>query len=190
MPPVRRRLFASAVLVVGIASGCTRALARDTEKSWEAEPYVFLGRYANATDIDTSFGYGVRGGYHLKAIHELELSLDFASADDSALPGVTVDITKYSFDYARIILIKGHEKMTPFAGFGLGIINVDDGTDSADSTAFRAGGGFKYYFQPRLAMRFDVKLYRWHGNGHVTPSDPFFSVDASLGMSFLFGGPK
>ena len=191
MPPVRcRRLVASAVLIVGIAAGCTRALARDTEKSWEVEPFVLLGRYANATDFDTGYGYGVRGGYHLKAIHELELCLDWASADHKERPGVTVDISKYSFDYARILLIKGHEKMTPYATFGLGVINIDDGTDSADSTTFRAGGGFKYYFNPHLGMRFDVKLYRWHGNGHVTTSDPFFSVDATLGMNFLFGGPK
>jgi len=191
MPPVRcRRLFASAILIVGIAAGCTRTLARDTEKSWEVEPYVLVGRYANAADIDTGFGYGVRGGYHLKAIHELELSLDWVSADDTELPGVTIDISQYSFDYARILLIKGHEKMTPYVTMGLGLIKVDDGTESADSTAYRAGGGFKYYFQPRLALRFDAKVYRWHGNGHVTSSDPFFSLDISLGMSFLFGGPK
>jgi outer membrane protein with beta-barrel domain len=191
MPPVRcRRLFASAILIVGIAAGCTRTLARDTEKSWEVEPYVLVGRYANAADIDTGFGYGVRGGYHVKAIHELELSLDWVSADDTELPGVTIDVSQYSFDYARIFLIKGHDKMTPFASFGLGIINVDDGTESASSTSYRVGGGFKYYWQPRFALRFDVKVYRWHGNGHVTTSDPFFSMNVGLGVSFLFGGTK
>ena len=191
MLPVRRRaLVASLILILGIAVGRTDALARDTDKSWEFGPYVLVGRYANATSFDTSFGFGVRGGYHLRAIHVLEGSLDLTSADHKDVPGVSIDINKFSVDYVRVFLVKGHEKITPFASFGLGVTNVDDGTNSASSTSYRAGGGFKFYFKPRVGFRFDVKAYRWHGDGKVAPQDPFFSMDATFGVTFLVGGAK
>jgi len=190
MSPARRSLLAPLALILGFAAGRTDALARDTVKSWEVGGYTLIGRYAGGTGLDNGFGFGVRGGYHLKEIHELEGSLDRSSSDDQNLPGVSDDITKFNIDYVRIFLLKGHEKMTPFATFGVGVIKVDNGMESDSSTAYRTGGGFKYYFKPRVAFRFDVKLYRWHGDGNTVPQDPFFSMDATFGVAFLVGGAK
>ena len=39
-------------------------------------------------------------------------------------------------------------------------------------------------------LRFDVILWRWHGQGDLTPRDPYYSLDATLGASFLLGGAK
>jgi Outer membrane protein beta-barrel domain len=185
-----RTLLAPLVLILGIAGSRTDTLARDTEKSWEFGANALVSRYAAASTLDNGFGFGVRGGYHPKAIHELEGSLDRASADSTELAGVSYDITKLNFDYLRIFLVKGHEKMTPFASFGLGLTNVDNGSKSSTATSYRTGGGFKYFFKPRVGLRFDVKVYRWHGDNHVLPGQPFFSMDATLGATFLVGGAK
>lgn len=191
MPPVlSRRLIALLVLVLGTALGRSDALARDTEKAWEFGGYAMVSRFAESSNIDPGFGFGARGGYHFKAIHELEASLDLVTADDKALQGIEYDVTKFSVDYVRLFLIKGHEKMTPLASFGLGLVNVDDGTDSTSSTAYRVGGGFKYFFTPRVGFRFDVKVYRWHGDGDVLGRDPFFSMDSTFAVTFLAGGAK
>jgi len=191
MPSVRRRtLLAPLVLLLGIVSIGNEALARETDKSWEFGAYLPVSRYAAATDMDVGFGFGVRGGYHLKAIQALEGSFDSVSADHVNLPGVKFDVTKFSVDYVRVFFVKGHDKMTPFAAFGVGAINVDNGTDKGTSTGYRAGGGFKFFFKPRVGFRFDVRVYRWHGDGNVLPGRSFFAMDATLGATFLVGGAK
>jgi outer membrane protein with beta-barrel domain len=191
MPRLRHRvLFALLVLVLGIALDRTDVLARDTEKTWEVGGYALVGRYSASSNIDNGFGFGARGGYHFKATQVLEGSFDRASADNVDLKSVKYDINKLSFDFLRIFLVKGHEKMIPFASFGVGMINVDSGGDSTTSTAYRAGGGFKFFFKPRVGFRFDLKIYRWHGDGTVVPHDSFFSMDATFGATFLLGAPK
>ena len=191
MSPARCR-FLRTLLVVILAAGLDRtvALARDTDKSWELGAYLSMTRYAAGTRMDNSNGFGLRGGYHFKAVNELEGSLDLQSANDSKLKGVSYDITKISVDYVRNFLIKGHEKITPFATFGAGLIGFDNGDDNGTSSAYRVGGGFKYFFKPRVGFRFDVKLYRWHGDGTVLVRDPFFSADATFAVTFLVGGGK
>ncbi len=190
MSPVRRRPFALLVLILGTTLGRWDALARESDKSWEFGAYALVSRYAAASNIDNGFGFGARGGYHFKAIHELEGSLDRASAVNSNLSSISEDVSKLSVDYLRLFLLKGHEKITPFASFGVGVTNVDNGTDSTASTSYRFGGGFKYFFKPRAGFRFDLKIYRWHGDGNVVPQDPIFSVDFTFAATFLVGGAK
>ena len=191
MPSVRRRtLLAPLVLLLGIVSIRNDALARETDKSWEFGAYVPVSRYAAATDIDIGTEFGVRGGYHFKAIHLIEGSFDSVSADHVNLPGVKFDVHKFNVDYVRVFFVKGHEKMTPFASFGVGALNVDRGTDTGSSTAYRAGGGFKFFFKPRVGFRFDVKVYRWHGDGDVLQGRSFFAMDSTFGATFLVGGAK
>jgi len=191
MPSVRRpSLLASLVLLLGIVSIGNEALARETDKSWEFGAYAPVSRYAAATNIDVGSGFGVRGGYHFKATKVLEGSFDSVSADHVDLPGIKFDVNKFSVDYVRIFLVKGHDKMTPFASFGVGAINVDNGTDKGTSTGYRAGGGFKFFFKPRVGFRFDVKVYRWHGDGTVLAGRSYFAMDATFGATFLVGGAK
>jgi len=191
MSSVRRRtLLAPLVLLLGIVSIRNDALARDTEKSWEFGAYTPVSRYAASTDMDVGFGFGARGGYHFKATHVFEGSFDSVSADHVNLKGVKFDVQKFNVDYVRVLFVKGHEKMTPFATFGAGGINIDNGTKKGTSTAFRAGGGFKFFFKPRVAFRFDLKIYRWHGDGKVLLGRPYFAMDATFGATFLVGGAK
>lgn len=177
-------------LAIALLAGPPVAVARDAEKTWEFGPYAMVSRYNNATNFKSTPGFGARGAYHLKAIHEIEVDFDKATADHAQLKNIQFDVTKFGAGYVRNFLIKGHEKMTPFAMFGLGWVTVDDGTNSEGSTVYRTGGGFKYWFTPHVGFRFDARIWRWHGNGVVVVQDPFFSLDAILGMTFLTGGTK
>ena len=191
MSPARRRVLpACLVVILAAALGPAHVFARDTDKTWEFGAYVVSSKYAGGSHIDTGVGWGARGGYHFKAMHELEGSYDLVSANNSRVSGLTYDVTKISADYLRMYFIKGHEKMIPFATFGLGIIGIDNGTDSLSSTSIRFGGGFKYFVKPHGALRFDLRGYHWHGDGTVTNRDPFFSIDFTLAAAFLVGGGK
>jgi hypothetical protein len=189
MPLVRCRIvLVLLILVFATVLGAPEAIARDSDKSWEFGAYAMLSRYSNSTEFDSAPGFGVRGGYHYKAIHEFEGDFDKATADHATLPDVQFDVTKFSANYLRNYLLKGHEKMTPFAAFGLGFLKVDDGADSETSTVYKAGGGFKFWFTPHVGLRFDAKIWRWHGNGQVVVRDPFYSFDTTFAVAFLVGG--
>lgn len=188
MLPVRCRIVL--VLLALALATAPDAIARDTDKSWEFGAYAMASRYSNSTDFDSAPGFGIRGGYHIKAIHEFEADFDSATADHATDPNIKFDVTKFGASYLRMFLIKGHERMTPFATFGLGFMTVDDGTDSESSAVYRAGGGFKYWFTPHVGLRFDARIWRWHGKGEVVVRDPFYSFDATIGVTFLAGGTK
>lgn len=192
MPLVPRRRIVPVLLVLAVIliAGPPLALARDTDKSWEFGPYTMISRYSNSTNFDSALGFGARGAYHLKAIHEIEVDFDTATAEHATLQNVEFDVTKFGAGYLRNFMLKGHEKMTPFALFGLGFVTVDDGTDSESSAVYRAGGGFKYWFTPHVGFRFDARIWRWHGKGEVAVRDPFYCADAVFGMTFLAGGAK
>jgi hypothetical protein len=189
MSPARRRVL-SALLIVILAAALAPgpAIAKDMANAWEFGAYTLVSRYAGSAHMDNGVGWGVRGGYHRKATSEFEGSLDMLRSANVKISSIHYDVTKLSGDYLRNFLIKGHDKMIPFASLGLGIVKVDDGSDSTNSTAFRAGGGFKYFIKPRGGFRFDVKMYRWHGDGTVLPRDPLFSMDVSFAATFLVGG--
>jgi len=191
MSSARRRVLPALLVLILAAAFChADAFGRDTEKSWEFGGYALVSRYAGGTKINNGYGWGARGGYHVKAIHEFEGSFELLGADNNVLSSVKYDVTKLSADYLRIFLVKGHEKMTPFASFGVGVIGIDNGTDSLTSTSYRVGGGFKYFIKPRGGFRFDVKMYHWHGDGTLVLRDPFFSMDVSFAATFLVGGAK
>jgi hypothetical protein len=185
-----RILMMLPAFILGMCLSPPKALAGDTEKSWEFGGFLPYSHYAGGTHIDDGFGIGGRAGYHFKALHELEGSLDRVSADSKSVPGVSLDITKIRANYLHMFAMKGHEKISPTVSFGISLIQFDDGSDTASSAAYGGGGGFKYFFKPRIAFRFDVLIYRSNGDGTVVPRDPFFAMDTLLGVSFMVGGSK
>ncbi|HEU4401222.1 MAG TPA: outer membrane beta-barrel protein [Candidatus Polarisedimenticolia bacterium] len=193
-PAWRRYGIIPMLLVAGTILGGSPSLARDSDGAWEFGGYAFTAKYDNSSKIDNTPGFGVRGAYHFKAERELEIDYDRGTGDttDTNLPGVTYDVTKYTVNYLRNFIVKGSEKMVPFLSFGAGKIRVDrsDLSESVDRTLLRVGGGFKYFFSPRIAFRLDLKGYRWRGDPPVTPAPSFFSFDATVGVAVLVGGGK
>lgn len=176
------------LLVLGAIGSGSTAFARNEDGSWEVGAYFFNSTFDNESGIEDSQGVGIRAAYHLKAQHVLEIEIDSATGDHRFKPGVEVDTFKYSLSYLHNHFVKGHEKAIPYTTFGLGIIDVDDGTLSTDSTFYQFGGGVRYWLKEHFGIRFGAKMYRWRGDGNVAPSKGFFSFDISVGVTFLFGG--
>lgn len=191
MSPVRCRfMLVVPILMLATALGAGASYARDSEKQWEFGAFGTESRYSNSTNVKSAGGYGLRVGYHLKANVEFELDYDKASSDSVNVANVSYDITKYVPTVLRIFHPKGHDKMAPFVVFGLGRLGIDSQAASENSTVYKAGGGMKYFFSPHIGIRFDAFLWRWHGHGEILPRNPFYSFDANLGVTFLFGGAK
>ena len=179
---------AALIAVLGLAGGSARAQAK--EGAWEAAGYLVHTLYNNQTRIGDSTGFGVRGGYYVRAASEIELEYDRSSANSDVDSDVTFDITKISFNYLHSFKPKRNGKLLPLFTFGLGAMNIDDGTHNANSPLFRAGGGLRYYLTPRLNFSFQGRMYRWHGGGDVTIQDSYYSLDLTVGLGYVFGGGK
>ena len=184
----RRTGVALLLLLLGAIASTTTAFARNEDGSWEVGAYIFNTSFDNESEIEDSQGGGIRGAYHFKAEHALEIEIDNATGDHRMLPGVEIDTLKYSLSYVRNHFVKGHEKAIPFILFGFGIIETDNGTIEDDSPFYLLGGGVRYWSTDHFGIRFGAKIYRWRGDDFSGQSKGFFSFDISLGATFLFGG--
>ncbi len=178
------------ILLAGTVLGSPGALARNSDGAWEFGAYFVNSKFDNSSEIADNQGFGVRGAYNFKAVHELEIDFDSASGEHADIQGIDFEVKKYTVNYVHNFLPKQNEKWAPLVIFGLGKITVDDGTDSINRTVLRAGGGFRYFFTPHIGLRLDAKIFRWRGEPPVTPAPSFFSFDATLGVTFAFGGAK
>ena len=178
------------LLVAGIVWPGSTAFARNEKGSWEVGVYVLQSLYDNESGINDTTGGGVRGAYHFKAVHALEIDFDWSQGEARLVPGVDIDVFKYSVSYLHNHFIRGHEKVLAHSTFGVGLLDLDDGMQDADSSFFRVGGGFKYWFNDHAGIRFDGKIYHWRGDNTVAPRNGYFSFDLTLGATFLFGGAE
>lgn len=178
------------VLLAWAIPGGGVAVARDNDGAWEYGAFFINSKFDNSSFLANAQGAGVRVGYHFTAVKELELDVDRVSGDNTNDDTLRMHTTKYTVNYVDNYLLKKTEKMTPFITFGLGKINVDNGTDDITRTLLRAGGGVKIWFGPHVGLRIDMEGFRWRGSPPVTPRPSFFSFDATLGMTFLLGGAK
>jgi len=191
MSGVWRRSLNHVALVASIAAlTATTAGATDLTKTWEVGGLVDFNAYANGTDLKDSIGFGLRGAYHYKARHAVELTLEFAHTDStlSDTPDVSFDVSKWTIDYLHELKQKKADtKLAPFLLFGIGRFNVDDGDDSSSSTVFEGGGGVRVFMTKRFALRFDGRIWHFHGSDPV-PGGHWFAFDLGAGVSFFLGG--
>ena len=179
------------VLLIGAFAGIRPAAARGTDGSWEAGAYYFITHPDQESKIQDVSGGGARVGWYRKATQEFELDYDSGSKIDSIrLPGVTFDVSKLSALYVRNYQPKGHDNLSPILLFGLGQISINNGTKTSDEFLLRAGGGFKYFFSPHVAARFDASIFSWYGDGDTVPLTRLYAFDTNVGISILFGGKK
>ncbi|HEU5394350.1 MAG TPA: outer membrane beta-barrel protein, partial [Candidatus Methylomirabilis sp.] len=160
----RGRTALVAVLGVAILAGTGEALGRGEDRSWEVGAYAFNSSFDNSSNLDDALGFGVRAAYYIRALHALEIQVDQATADHISLPGVEIDVLKYSLNYLRNFQLKRTEKMAPFFLLGWGLLDADDGTGSDDSMVIRVGGGSRSFLTPHFALRIEGAMYHWNGD--------------------------
>jgi Outer membrane protein beta-barrel domain len=186
-----RRSLRGVVIVTSLAATtATATVASDLTGTWEAGGGVAYNAYANGSEIKDSIGFEVRGAYHLKNRHGFELNLGFASADSTVSNSdVTYDLTKWTIDYIHELKQKKAEtKLAPFLTFGIGQFIADTGDGSSSATVFEGGGGVRVFMAKRFALRFDGKIWHFHGTDPVAGGH-WFAFDLAAGVSYFIGGP-
>jgi OmpA-OmpF porin, OOP family len=187
-----RRLGAPlALLAAGIAAAASPAVAADPEpKSWEVGAFVLSTTYDNDSLIADTIGFGARGGWVFKDRHEFELYLVKETADEDVKGSdETFDITRWSIDYVYNLKVKKPEsKLSPFLLFGVGKMSYEGKGDSDSTTTFQTGGGVRVFMTKRFALRFDGRIFHFHGDNVIIPRDGWFSFDFTAGVSYFFGG--
>ncbi len=168
------------------------AAAAGIDKPWEVGGYIVSSTYDNDSTIQDTFAWGVRGSWRIKGPHLLELTYEIQSADNATKGSdITFDINKWTLNYLHDFKVKKPDaKLIPLMLFGFGTMAYDNGTDSDTTTVIQGGLGVRYLIKPWFALRFDGKIFHYHGDGPIIPRHGFFGFDLDVGVSFLFGTPK
>jgi hypothetical protein len=183
------------ILAAAVVAAASPAAAVEFEKkSWEVGAYLVRSTYDNDSTISDTFAWGVRGAFIGTPRHEGEFTFEMQSADDATKGSdVTYDITKWTINYLYNIKGKKPEsKLATFLLFGAGTMSYDGRGESESSTILQAGAGVRIFFTKRFGMRMDGKIWHFHGDGSGggtgVPRDGYFAFDATVGVSYLFGG--
>lgn len=155
-------------------------------------------------NIDDAPAYGLRLGYKFSDTWGIEGGVfheraDLSTGHNELFGGRNkignIDLTTGEIGFAATF---GHNRLLPFIAGGIGAqyMNPDLAGMSSDTRfAGHFGGGFKVFFNPQVALRFDG---RWHwinvGNGEDchwwescdTTGDWIRFGELSLGLSFVF----
>jgi hypothetical protein len=129
-------------------------------------------------------------------------NVDWAKANDitlGPLAGLGATFLLYSAELEYGVRVSPRAVFFVGAGFGAATVSLDDApvgaAESSTGTLIPAGGGFKVHnraIAPSWALRFDVRdnviLLETLATDGGTETEPRHNVEASVGLSFLFGG--
>ena len=155
--------------------------------------------------VDDAPAYGLRLAYNLSDSWAMEFLLSRERADliagkDQLFGGKvklgTIDLTAGEIGFAVGF---GHRRLVPFLAAGVGGMHLDPrmaGTSSDTRFSANIGAGFKLFFSPDIALRFD---WRVHGvdSGHSDHNCDWWEdchdrrewirfTEVALGLSFAF----
>jgi hypothetical protein len=166
--------------------------AADLALGWVGGAHLQSTTMDNDTTIDDAFGWRVRGAYHFNKTHAAELTYDSVSADSNIKTStLSYDLEKIMVTYLATLKNKNPDaKWQAYALFGAGRVSYDNGFESESSSVIQGGGGVYVFFtkSKSLALRFDGRIWHFHGDSQIVPRDGFFSFDFGVGVSWLFGG--
>jgi len=187
-----RRRASLMILAAGaaVAAASPAAAVEFEKKSWEVGAYLVSTTYDNDSTISDTFAWGVRGAFIGTPRHEGEFAFEMQSADDATKGSdETFDITKWTISYLyNLKSRKPESKLATFVLFGAGTMSYDGKGESDSTTILQGGGGVRIFFTKKFGMRLDGKIWHLHGDGTIIPRDGFFAFDATVGVSYLFGG--
>jgi len=208
-------------LAVMAITGAPLAWAQGTQGSIELTPtagYWFGDTLSEGTTgifdydvtIDDAPGYGLRLGYRFSPNWALEgyfgqVRADLTTGHDELFGGQEkigeIDVTAAEIGMEGSF---GNARMVPFLAGGIGAMRLDPDLSGASSdTRFvgNFGGGFKLFFTPQIALRFDARFHSvligenehdcddwddWDDWGGCQYNDWLTFGELALGLSFVF----
>jgi outer membrane beta-barrel protein len=208
---MRRLTLAVALLM--LAQG---ALAQGVAGSVELTPTVgywfgdvltrgTTGAFNFDVTIDDAPSYGLRLGYHFTPNWALEAFIakedaDLLTGHDELFGGRekvgSIDLTTATVGFEGSM---GNRRLVPFLAGGIGAMHLNPSTAAmASDTRFTAnfGGGFKLFFSPEMALRFDFRGHAVNIGDRRNDCDWWESClsndewitfrEVALGLTFVF----
>lgn len=154
----------------------------------------FFGRFLFDNDLDynndTIVGLGL--GYHLSRNFAAELSygrIDSTRDAPSGRADAPVDLYRLEGLY-HLEDLSPCERTVPYLAAGLGMMSFDSrprGSGRDNDFAFDYGIGLKYFVNPDVAFRADVRhVVNFRGEGDTSNHNLLYT----FGLALLFGGEK
>lgn len=156
---MRRWIIPAVALLLALSNP---ALASFDKGSGEVGVGFGMTEFDSNTFDETGTGFGVRGGYNISKLFEVEGSLTRTSADDDDPVFGNLELTATTVFVNGVFNFHPRPHIVPYALVGLGTtdVEVEDSSSSVDdsSTAFQFGGGSRFFFgkEKRVAARVEV----------------------------------
>ena len=205
VPPKRVPIAALAGLISllswsGLAAQTGAAAGRAS--NWELNLHAAAMRPALFDETTQALQLGGRVFRNFGSGLSIGGNVDWAQADDVTLApfaGLGASLLLYSAELEYGFPISPRSTFFVGAGVGAATVKLDDAPfgAAASSTGLLvpAGGGLKFHnraLSPSWALRFDLRdnviLLETLGAEGETETEPRHNVEASVGVSFLFGG--
>ena len=155
-----RRLIIPAVALLFVLN--SPALASFGQRNGEVGVGLAMTQLDSSTYDDTATGFGVRGGYNITKLFELEGQLSRASASFDVDSVGDLDMDSTTLFVNGVFNFHPRPTIVPYALVGLGNTSVEvegSGVSEDDSsTAYQFGGGSRFYFgkEKKMAARVEV----------------------------------
>ena len=157
------RRYVIPVIALALAL-CNPVLASVGKNSGEVGLGFGITEFDSNTFNEAGIGYGIRGGYHINKLFEVEGQLSQTSATDKDPVLGDLELTATSMFVNGVFNFHPRPTIVPYALVGLGNTSVEykDTTGSVDdnSTALQIGGGSRFFFgqEKKVALRVEVAL--------------------------------
>ena len=165
---MRRKLITTATLGVLTLFGATLGYGQTLHRSFELsamggirvydEDVVFLSSGWVAGGKLAWFPHANIGVEGTVSFSSADVSLEEAGGDETDF---TVDVTEVRVDGVYQMLFQAEQKFVPYFSAGVGQMVFDAGEESGVTdepvTNLTYGGGIKFFFTPRIALRLDAR---------------------------------
>lgn len=161
-----RKLITTAALGVLTLFGATLAYGQTMHRSFELSALGGIRIYdEDVVFLQSGWVVGGKLAWFPHANIGVEGTVSFSSADVREETGVrsdfTVDVTEVRVDGVYQMLFQAEQKLVPYfsAGVGQMVFDAGEGSGVTDEpvTNLTYGGGIKFWFTPRIALRLDAR---------------------------------
>ena len=120
-------------------------------------PQLGFFTFDSDRNVDAALFPGIGIGYQFENSWALEVN--FISGDTDVDGPGNADVDFKQFHLAGLYHFPGTNTLQPYAAFGIGANEFDTAFGKADETAINIGGGIKYFLNPALSLRTDLRLF-------------------------------
>lgn len=184
------RLTAFALLWL---AGCVLSQAQNRDNSWELGVFAAHHDFDSEVELDDESGTGFRIGYNIRAVHEIEFSMDQVDTQDIFVDDIDFEISKWQLNYLYNFVMGRGQPVVPYVTGGIGSLSLEEnnpvfGRFEETNELFNMGVGVRFFVGEHFNIRLDLRSIFYEGDNEILFNDEFQNTEYSVGLGWILGG--